>query len=82
MVLFYRWGSTALKLEPLRRGSLLFITKFPKISGTHFIYLKRMKGSVIIFQRAIMTATCKAFDCKNIRELSFHRIPAANAQNK
>ena len=29
MVLFYGWGSTASRLEPLRGGSLLFTTKFP-----------------------------------------------------
>ena len=31
------WGSTASRLEPLRRGSLLFSTKFPEIPDTHFI---------------------------------------------
>ena len=36
--------STAQRLEPLRVGSLLFTTKFPKISGTHFVNLRRMKG--------------------------------------
>ena len=40
----------------------------------------------IIFQRAIMIATCDAFgctySCKNIPGLSFHRIPGANAQSK
>ena len=41
---FYGWGSTASRLEPLRRGSLLFTTKFPEIPGTHFINLARMKG--------------------------------------
>ena len=39
----YGWGSTASKLEPLRGGSLLFTTKFPEISGTHFTDLGRMK---------------------------------------
>ena len=38
------WGSTASRIEPLQRGSLLFTTKFPKIPGTHFIKLRRMKG--------------------------------------
>ena len=37
------WGSTASRLEPLRGGSLLFTTKFPKIPGTHLIDLGRMK---------------------------------------
>ena len=27
----YGWGSTSSRLEPLQRGSLLFITKFPEI---------------------------------------------------
>ena len=44
MAPFYGWGSTALRLEPLRGGSLLFTTKFPEIPGTHFIDLGRMKG--------------------------------------
>ena len=33
MAPFYRWGSTASRLEPLRGGSLLFTTKFPEIAG-------------------------------------------------
>ena len=40
---FYGWGSTASRLEPLRRGSLLFTNKFPEIPGTHFTDLGRMK---------------------------------------
>ena len=44
MAPFYGWGSTALRLEPLRGGSLLFTTKFPEIRGTHFINFGRMKG--------------------------------------
>ena len=44
MVPFYGWGSTASRLEPLRGGSLLFMTKFPEISGTPFINLGRMNG--------------------------------------
>ena len=43
MAPFYEWGSTALSLEPLRGGGLLFTTKFPEIPGTHFIDLGRMK---------------------------------------
>ena len=43
---FYRWGSTASRLEPLRGGSLLFTNKFPEIPGTHFIDPRRMKGSI------------------------------------
>ena len=46
MVPFYGWGSTASRKEPLRGGSLLFTTKFPGIPDTHFIDLRRMKGSV------------------------------------
>ena len=42
--LFYGWGSTASRLEPLRGGSLLFTTKFPEIPGTHFINLERIKS--------------------------------------
>ena len=41
---FYGWGSTGLRLEPVRGGSLLFTTKFPGIPGTHFIDLRGMKG--------------------------------------
>ena len=44
MASFYGWGSTASRLEPLRGGNLLFTTKFPDISGTHFTDLGRMKG--------------------------------------
>ena len=43
MTPFYRWGSTALRLGPLRGGSLLFNTKFPEIPGIHLIDLGRMK---------------------------------------
>ena len=46
MALFYGWGSTASKLEPLRGGSLLLTTKLPDIPGTHFTDLKKMKGWV------------------------------------
>ena len=31
MAPFYGWGSTASRLEPLQRGSLLFTTKFPNV---------------------------------------------------
>ena len=44
MAPFYRWDSTASRLEPLRGSSLLFITTFPEIPGTDFIDLGRMKG--------------------------------------
>ena len=45
---FYGWGSTASRLEPLRGGSLLFTTKFPEISGTHFTDLGRMNKSFFV----------------------------------
>ena len=38
-------GSTALRLQPLRGGSLHFTIQFPVISGAHFIDLKRIKGA-------------------------------------
>ena len=44
MAPFYGWGLTASRLEPLQGASLLFTTKFPEISGTPFIDLRRMKG--------------------------------------
>ena len=44
MAPFYGWGSTALKLQALRGGSLLFTVQFPEIPGTHFIDLVTMKG--------------------------------------
>ena len=46
MAPFSGWGSTASRLELLQGGSLLFTTKFPGISGTHFTDLGRMKGWV------------------------------------
>ena len=36
---FYRWGSTASRLEPLQGGGLLFTIRFPEIPGSHFIDL-------------------------------------------
>ena len=44
MVPFYGRGSTVSRLEPPQGGSLLFTTKFPGITGTHFINHGRMKG--------------------------------------
>ena len=47
---YYLWalswiGFNCLKAaEPLRRGILLLTTKFPGVSGTHLINLKRMKS--------------------------------------
>ena len=40
MTPFYGWGSIALRIEPLRGGSLLFTTESPEISGSHFIDLE------------------------------------------
>ena len=44
------------------------------------------RNTIVIFQRVIMVATCAAFGCTNSRKnspgLIFHRIPAANAENK
>ena len=44
MAPFYRWGSTASRLEPLRGGTLLFTTKFLGNSATHFIDLEGWKA--------------------------------------
>ena len=42
---YYRMGFNCFKaIEPLRRDSLLLITKFSKIPANHLIYLARMKG--------------------------------------
>ena len=41
---FYRSGSTASRLEPLRGGTLIFTIKFPETPGTHVIDLGQMKG--------------------------------------
>ena len=44
MAPFCGLGSTVARLKPLRGGSLPFTTKFPEVSGTHFIDLGRMKS--------------------------------------
>ena len=44
MAPFFGRGSTALRVQPLREGTLLFTIQFPEIPGTHFIDLRRMKG--------------------------------------
>ena len=44
MTLFYGWGSTASRLQPLWGGSLPFTIQFPENPGTHFIDLGRIKG--------------------------------------
>ena len=45
MASFHGCGSIASWLvEPLRGDGLLYPTKFPKIPGTHFIDLGKMKG--------------------------------------
>ena len=43
MAPFYRYCSTASRLEPLSGGSLLYNTKFPEIPGTDSINLGRMR---------------------------------------
>ena len=44
---FLLMGFNCLKAtEPLQGGSLLFTTKFPEISGTHLIDLKKTRGWV------------------------------------
>ena len=44
MAPFYGWGSTASRLVPFQRDSLLFTTKLPEIPGTHSANIGRMKG--------------------------------------
>ena len=44
MAPFYKWGSTASRLQPLLGGSLPYNKKLPDISGTHFINLGKIKG--------------------------------------
>ena len=39
---YYGWGSTASRLQPLRRGSLLFTIQFPEISGIYTVYIKKL----------------------------------------
>ena len=48
MARFYGSGSTASRLEPLWRGSLLYNTKFPENPGTHFIDLERMEAETTL----------------------------------
>ena len=59
MAPFYRWGSTASRLQPLRVGSLLFTTKFPEIPGTHFIDLGRMKAESTLEPERKLNKYCK-----------------------
>ena len=44
--IFSAWCSSTSSLESVWGVSLLFTTKFPKIPGTHFIDLGKMKGWV------------------------------------
>ena len=55
MAPFFRWGSTASKLEPLWRNSLLFTSKFPEATGTHFIDLERKAESTLNHPMALDT---------------------------
>ena len=48
MTSFYGWGSTASRLWSIEGGGLLCTTKFPKIHGTHFIDLGRMKTELTL----------------------------------
>ena len=48
MTSFYGWGSTASRLWSIEGGGLLCTTKFPKIHGTHFINLGRMKTELTL----------------------------------
>ena len=57
MAPFYRWSSTASRLEPLRGGSLLFTTKFPDIPGTYSIDLRRMKGWADLWSHPVVLNT-------------------------
>ena len=41
---FHGWDSTALRLQLLRGGSLLFTIQFPEIRGTHFVDIGWMKS--------------------------------------
>ena len=43
MAPFYGWGSTASRLEPIWGSNLLFPNKFPKVPGTQFINVRRIK---------------------------------------
>ena len=55
--LFYEWRSTVSRLEPLRGGSLHFISKFSEIPGTHFINLGKMKRWIDLLEIAFMSAS-------------------------
>ena len=73
MVPFYGWGSTTSRLEPFRGGSLLFTTKFPDITGTHFTDFGRMKSGshsvVLDWESSALTTwpllhkDCSSEDC-------------------
>ena len=47
--------------EPLWGGSLLFTSKFPEISGTHLINLRRMKGWVNFFRKSPHQNLCPSW---------------------
>ena len=46
MASFYGWGSTASRLQPLCRGSLLYNTQFPEIRDTwsHAMFFIKTPG--------------------------------------
>ena len=70
MVPFYGWGSTVLRLEPLRGDSLLFTIKFPKIPVTVMRILKNFKWvfckCYIITSHDIVDATIPAITIANV----------------
>ena len=67
---------------------MYFPNLFPEaeLAKSHSPWIFEERNTVVIFQRDIMVATCAAFGCINSRKnspaLSFHRNPAANAENK
>ena len=46
MAPFYGWGANGSRLEPLCGGCLLFTTKSPEISGTHFIDIGKAESTL------------------------------------
>ena len=84
MAPFYVWGSTVSRLEPLQESSLLFTTKFPNISGTHFIDLGRMKGWVNLgatqwFWTILKGCSTKEFEPERLKTISTSRKMFGNS---
>ena len=59
MASFYGWGSTASRLEPLRGGSLLFTTKFPKTIDTIDSIILRHELHTLLSENYIVFITRK-----------------------